>query len=219
MSLLCLEVGVALRARSMAALPRRNGPARPAAWTRPEMSRRVQPRPAGTRASSDTSGNRDKALGTPSVTGMSATQRVKQAGKDATYIGVIVVGLGLTGALLYTVFAELFSSWSPNRVYGDALSRCRKNPEVVAALGEPIKGYGETTRRGRRQHVTHVEFERDGLRHMRLHFYVQGCEPHVRGTVHLEAHEVSGSRKYELRYLFVELNTVPPRKIVIEDNR
>uniref|UniRef100_UPI00358DFFE5 mitochondrial import inner membrane translocase subunit Tim21 n=1 Tax=Myxine glutinosa TaxID=7769 RepID=UPI00358DFFE5 len=219
MSLLCLEVGVAMRARSLAALPRRNVTTRPGSWTRSEVFRRVPPRPAGNRARSDTPGSREKALGIPGATGMSATQRVKQAGKDATYIGVIVVGVGLTGALLYAVFAELFSSWSPNRVYGDALSRCRKNPEVVAALGEPIKGYGETTRRGRRQHVTHVEFERDGVRHMRLHFYVQGCEPHVRGTVHLEAQEVSGSRKYEFRYLFVELNTVPPRKIVIEDNR
>ena len=31
--------------------------------------------------------------------------------------------------------------------------------QVAAALGEPIKGYGETTRRGRRRHVRYFKLQ------------------------------------------------------------
>ncbi|XP_032816527.2 mitochondrial import inner membrane translocase subunit Tim21 [Petromyzon marinus] len=145
-------------------------------------------------------------------------QRVKDAGRDLTYLGVILLGVGLTGALLYPVFIELFSSWSPNRVYTSALGRCRDHPEVMAALGLPISGYGETTRRGRRQHVSHLEFEQEGVKHMRVKFYISGSEPMAKGTVHAEVVQTPKG-KFEYRYLFVELETYPRRIIIIEDNR
>ncbi|CAM9701116.1 mitochondrial import inner membrane translocase subunit Tim21 [Lampetra fluviatilis] len=145
-------------------------------------------------------------------------QKVKDAGRDLTYLGVILLGVGLTGALLYPVFMELFSSWSPNRVYTSALGRCRDHPEVMAALGLPISGYGETTRRGRRQHVSHLEFEQEGVKHMRVKFYISGSEPMAKGTVHAEVVQTPKG-KFEFRYLFVELETYPRRIIIIEDNR
>lgn len=145
-------------------------------------------------------------------------QKVKDAGRDLTYLGVILLGVGLTGALLYPVFIELFSSWSPNRVYTSALGRCRDHPEVMAALGLPISGYGETTRRGRRQHVSHLEFEQEGVKHMRVKFYISGSEPMAKGTVHAEVVQTPKG-KFEFRYLFVELETYPRRIIIIEDNR
>uniref|UniRef100_A0A8D0G2Z7 Mitochondrial import inner membrane translocase subunit Tim21 n=1 Tax=Sphenodon punctatus TaxID=8508 RepID=A0A8D0G2Z7_SPHPU len=83
----------------------------------------------------------------------SAAQKVKEAGRDFTYLIVVVVGIGVTGGLFYVIFKELFSSSSPSKIYGDALAKCRSHPEVIAVFGEPIKGYGEATRRGRRQHV------------------------------------------------------------------
>ncbi|KAG8442258.1 hypothetical protein GDO86_011164 [Hymenochirus boettgeri] len=93
------------------------------------------------------------------------------------------------GALFYVVFKELFSSSSPSKIYGEALNKCRSHPEVVAAFGEPIKGYGETTRRGRRQHVSHIEYVKDGMKCMRLKFYIEGSEPRKQGTVHIEVKE------------------------------
>ncbi|EAW66540.1 chromosome 18 open reading frame 55, isoform CRA_a [Homo sapiens] len=55
--------------------------------------------------------------------------------------------------LFYTIFKELFSSSSPSKIYGRALEKCRSHPEVIGVFGESVKGYGEVTRRGRRQHV------------------------------------------------------------------
>uniref|UniRef100_A0A8C4X5G8 Mitochondrial import inner membrane translocase subunit Tim21 n=1 Tax=Erpetoichthys calabaricus TaxID=27687 RepID=A0A8C4X5G8_ERPCA len=150
---------------------------------------------------------------------VSTAQKVKEAGKDFTYLIVILVGLGVTGGLFYVVFKELFSSSSPSKIYGVALEKCRAHPEVIGVFGEPIKGYGETTRRGRRQHVSHVEYMKDGVKHMRLKFYIQGSEPRVEGTVHLEVKENPTSGKFEFCFIFVDIDTYPRRSIVIEDNR
>lgn len=165
--------------------------------------------------------NRDKSVsryqsGSPKP---SATQKVKEAGRDFTYLIVVLIGLGVTGGLLYVVFQELFSSTSPNKVYGKAFERVRSNPEVIGAFGEPIKCYGETTRRGRRQQVSHLEYLKDGLKHLRLKFYIEGSEPGLKGTVHSESKENPETGKYEFRYIFVEIDTYPRRTIIVEDNR
>ncbi|KAM8966931.1 mitochondrial import inner membrane translocase subunit Tim21 [Pelodytes ibericus] len=148
-----------------------------------------------------------------------AAQKVKEAGRDFTYFIVVLVGIGVTGGLFYFVFKELFSSSSPSKIYGYALEKCRSHTEVIGVFGEPIKGYGETTRRGRRQHVSHIEYLKDGIKCMRLKFYIQGSEPRKQGTVYLEVKENPESGKYEFEYIFVEIDTYPRRTIVIEDNR
>ncbi|KAF7661754.1 hypothetical protein LDENG_00253720 [Lucifuga dentata] len=149
----------------------------------------------------------------------SAAQKVKDAGRDFTYLIVVLIGLGVTGGLLYVVFQELFSSSSPNKVYGKAFNKVKSHPEVIGAFGEPIKCYGETTRRGRRQQVSHLEYLKDGLKHMRLKFYIEGSEPGLKGTVHSESKENPETGKYEFRYVFVDVDTYPRRTIIVEDNR
>ncbi|CAN9506130.1 unnamed protein product [Ophioblennius macclurei] len=150
---------------------------------------------------------------------LSTAQKVKDAGRDFTYLIVVLVGFGVTGALLYVVFQELFSSSSPNKVYGKAFDKVKSHPEVIGAFGEPLKCYGETTRRGRRQQVSHLEYLKDGLKHMRLKFYIEGSEPGIKGTVHSESKENPETGKYEFRYIFVEMDAYPRRTIVVEDNR
>ncbi|XP_019792768.1 mitochondrial import inner membrane translocase subunit Tim21 isoform X1 [Tursiops truncatus] len=152
-------------------------------------------------------------------TAISTSQKVKEAGRDFTYLIVVLIGITITGGLFYTIFRELFSSSSPNKIYGKALEKCRLNPEVLSVFGEPLKGYGEMTRRGRRQHVSFIEYVKDGLKHMRVKFYIQGSEPGKQGTVHLEVKENPESGEYEFQYIFVELEPYPRRTIVIEDNR
>uniref|UniRef100_A0A8C5M492 Mitochondrial import inner membrane translocase subunit Tim21 n=1 Tax=Leptobrachium leishanense TaxID=445787 RepID=A0A8C5M492_9ANUR len=148
-----------------------------------------------------------------------ATQKVKEAGRDFTYFIVVLIGIGVTGGLFYVVFQELFSSSSPSKIYGDALEKCRSHPEVIGVFGEPIKGYGETTRRGRRHHVSHIEYVKDGVKCMRLKFYIQGSEPRKEGVVHVEVKENPEHGKYDVQYIFVEIDTYPRRTIIIEDNR
>lgn len=55
--------------------------------------------------------------------------------------------------MFYAILSELFSGQSPNSVYTDTLKLCRNDEKLVDLLGEPIKGYGELSARGRRRHV------------------------------------------------------------------
>lgn len=55
--------------------------------------------------------------------------------------------------MFYAILSELFSGKSPNSVYTEALKLCRNDQKLADLLGEPIKGYGELTARGRRRHV------------------------------------------------------------------
>lgn len=51
-------------------------------------------------------------------------ERVKENTKTASYFGVIVFGVAVTGALFFAIFRELLSSSSPNNIYSDALKIC-----------------------------------------------------------------------------------------------
>uniref|UniRef100_A0A8C6I095 Mitochondrial import inner membrane translocase subunit Tim21 n=1 Tax=Mus spicilegus TaxID=10103 RepID=A0A8C6I095_MUSSI len=150
-------------------------------------------------------------------TGVSMSQKVREAGRDVSYLIVVLFGVSLTGGLLYAIFKELFFSSSPNIIYGKALGKCRTHPEVIGVFGEPLKGYGEMSRRGRRQHVRFSEYVNNGLKRIRVKFYIEGSEPGKQGTVHAEVEENPGSGQFEFRYIFVEVT--PTRSIIVEDNR
>ncbi|XP_048218962.1 mitochondrial import inner membrane translocase subunit Tim21 [Perognathus longimembris pacificus] len=201
----------------------RSGPPEPV----PTAARRSfwSPAPRPREAKGDGSGSSSSSKQVPALSSerpgaaLSPAQKVKEAGRDFTYLIVVLIGISITGSLLYAIFKELFSSSSPNKIYGKALEKCRIHPEVVSIFGAPLKGYGEMSRRGRRQHVSFIEYVKDGLKHMRLKFYIEGSEPGKQGTVHVEVKENPKSGRYEFRYIFVETESFPRRTIVIEDNR
>uniref|UniRef100_A0A336MEB7 Mitochondrial import inner membrane translocase subunit Tim21 n=1 Tax=Culicoides sonorensis TaxID=179676 RepID=A0A336MEB7_CULSO len=143
-------------------------------------------------------------------------EKIKENTKTASYMGVILLGITVTGVMFFAIFRELFSSQSPNNVYSEALEKCKNDTRIQDALGAPIKGFGEETRRGRRRHVAHTVYEKDGRLYMRMQFYIQGIRN--KGTVHLEM-RMNDKGKYEYRYLFVQLDYYPHQTIVLEDNR
>ncbi|KAH8263560.1 hypothetical protein KR044_010539 [Drosophila immigrans] len=143
-------------------------------------------------------------------------EKIKENTKTASYTAIILAGLGVTGIMFYAIFRELFSKESSCNIYATALKRVVDDPRVQDSLGAPIKGFGETTRRGRRQHVAHNNFDRNGVPHMRMQFYVQGLRN--KATVQLESRRDSAG-KQEFRYLFVQLDHYPRTTIVLEDNR
>lgn len=52
-------------------------------------------------------------------------ERIKENTKTASYMGVILLGITVTGGLFYAIFRELFSSSSPNSIYSAALEKCK----------------------------------------------------------------------------------------------
>ncbi|XP_057325798.1 mitochondrial import inner membrane translocase subunit Tim21-like [Microplitis mediator] len=141
---------------------------------------------------------------------------VKENTKSAWYVSVIVAGVGITALMFYAIFRELFSDKSPSSVYSKAVDKCVKDPKVIDALGEPIKAYGEESRRGRRRHTNHVVYQHNGRTYMRMKFYIQGVRK--RGTVNLEMRE-DDNGNFVYRYLFIQLEDMFRSVIVLEDNR
>jgi len=147
----------------------------------------------------------------------STGERIKETGKSASYLGVILLGVGITGTLMYAVFRELFSSNSPNNIYTAAVKKCLANTKVEDKLGAPISAYGAETRRGRRQHPSYNGFiGQDGRKHIRMVFYLKGT--FQKGTAHLEMIE-NDSGTFECLYLLVECNDLLNSVITVEDNR
>jgi len=144
-------------------------------------------------------------------------QKVKETTKTASYLAIILGGVGICGVLVYALFNELFSSSSPNNIYSKAAKRCVEHAQVSDKLGYPISAYGEETRRGRRRHVSHAFYlDREGRKHIRMKFYLKGTAHS--GTANLDMVE-GASGGYEYRYLFVEVDDMLRNVIVVEDNR
>ncbi|CAH1369464.1 unnamed protein product [Tenebrio molitor] len=143
-------------------------------------------------------------------------EKVKETTKTASYLGIILLGVGVTGTLFYAVFHELFSSTSPNNVYSQAVERCKSDVRIQDKLGLPITAFGNETSRRRRQHVSHVLFQREGRQCLRMKFFLKGS--FHKGTVQLEMVQ-NDSGYYEYRYLFVQVDDLLQTTIILEDNR
>lgn len=115
-------------------------------------------------------------------------ERVKETAKTTSYLGVIVLGVGVTAIMFYAIFRELFSSNSPQAIYADAFDKCKDDPRVKDSLGQPIKCYGEESRRRRRTHIAHQIYQKNNRNYMRLSFHIQGIRN--KATVHCEMREV-----------------------------
>ena len=59
-----------------------------------------------------------------------STPIVVQAGKDMTYLVVILAGFALTGFLFWSVGSEFLSSNSPSTIFTQALRRIKSDPRV-----------------------------------------------------------------------------------------
>ena len=53
-----------------------------------------------------------------------------QAGKDMTYLVVILAGFALTGFLFWSVGSEFLASNSPSAIFTQALKRVKNDPRV-----------------------------------------------------------------------------------------
>merc|ERR1719369_2227281 len=112
---------------------------------------------------------------------------------------------------------ELFSSNSANSLYDKAVQECTANHKVQDMLGEPIKAFGEESRRGRRNRVSHLVYQDDqGRKGVRVQFHLQGRRN--RALAQLDAREDS-SGKMQTRFLLVTVDDFLRNTVVVQDNR
>ncbi|KAL5466733.1 hypothetical protein EMCRGX_G030881 [Ephydatia muelleri] len=142
--------------------------------------------------------------------------KVVQAGKDFTYVLVILGGFVVTGFLFWTVGSEFFSSSSTSSIFSAALKKVKADPRVRDLLGEPIVGYGEESGRGRRRDILNQKYVVENKEYMRIKFYVKGSRRKANVQLDLMKNDKG---KYDCRFLFVELEGPPHSTLVITDNR
>eukprot|EP00092_Neocalanus_flemingeri_P021788 GFUD01023637.1.p1 GENE.GFUD01023637.1~~GFUD01023637.1.p1 ORF type:complete len:208 (+),score=50.74 GFUD01023637.1:37-660(+) len=147
----------------------------------------------------------------------SFAEKAKSNAKTGGYGLVIVAGLGVIAAVVGTIFKELFSSNSPNSLYSKAVQECLAHHKVQDLLGEPIKAFGEETRRGRRNRVSQMQYQdKEGRAGIRIEFYLQGLRN--RGTVQLDAREDS-SGNMQTRYIIVQVEDMMRNTVIVKDRR
>ena len=114
-------------------------------------------------------------------------------------------------------FQELFSSNSANNLYDRAFKKCQEHERVADLLGEPIKAFGEETRRGRRNRVSQMPYQdENGKKGMRIQFYLQGVRN--RGVAQVDAREDEAGNMVT-RYIIVQVEDWLKNTVVVEDNR
>ena len=83
-----------------------------------------------------------------------------------------------TVCFVFTVRELWPTAMSPNAVFDEAFNQVRKNDEVVAMFGEPLKAYGVDhggKREGRRNFIQSREADgEDGSKRLKVRFNLQG---------------------------------------------
>jgi mitochondrial import inner membrane translocase subunit TIM21 len=140
-------------------------------------------------------------------------EKAARTTQQAFNLGVILLGVGLTGAIAYVLYLEVFSTDSKTAVFNRAADRVRKDPkclELLAGRGghtrREIRAYGEPSwsRWARNRMIaSRHEVDQAGVEHTYLHFYVEG--PVAKGTVQVHVTRTPGHKGWEYRLLALDV--------------
>ena len=144
---------------------------------------------------------------------LSLGEKAARTTQQTFNLGLVLVGLGLTGAVATVLYLEVFSTDSKTAVFNRAADRVRKDPKCLELLaGEglhnkrEISAYGEPSwsRWARNRTIaSRIEKDRAGIEHLHMHFYVEG--PQAKGTVNVHMTRGPGEKDFEYRLLALDV--------------
>ncbi|CAP20646.1 Protein CBG23912 [Caenorhabditis briggsae] len=143
------------------------------------------------------------------------TGKVAEKASNTFMYTAVVAGVGLIGAFIYVLAGEFFAQDSPQTIFNKALALVREDGRCQDIFGASIAGFGEETSRGRRRHVAHHKYEKDGMQRIRVLFHVKGDRDE--GIAQAEMEQRDGD--WEWRFLYVENKRRPKTTHVLIDNR
>ncbi|CAI4214831.1 unnamed protein product [Parascedosporium putredinis] len=143
-------------------------------------------------------------------TDLSRGEKAARATQQTFNFGFILAGLGLTGAVVYLLFTEVFSPDSRVANFSRAVDLIKKDTACQAALGDPKKilAHGEETySRWKRSRpiASTISQDRFGVEHLKMHFYLQGPLNSGIAHLHMTRHPNHGDGDFEYKYLFVDV--------------
>lgn len=151
---------------------------------------------------------------------LSASEKTARAAQQTFNFGLVVVGVVLTGGIVYLLFTEVFSPESKVSTFNRAVARIKADHRCVEVLGDSdqITAYGEHTNnkwQRARPIASTASADGQGNEHMVMQFNVRG--PRGDGTVYLHLVKMRGHDEYVYRYFYLD---VPGKdRVYLEDNR
>lgn len=145
----------------------------------------------------------------------SFTEKVTEKASNTLLYAAVASGLGILGVFIYLLVGEFFAEGSPQKVYSSALALIRKDESCQELFGPTIAGFGEETSRGRRRHVAHHKYEKNGKQRIRVLFHLKGERDE--GIAQAEMEQQDG--KWQWRFLYVETKRRPRTTHILIDNR
>ncbi|KAK3626308.1 mitochondrial import inner membrane translocase subunit tim21 [Elasticomyces elasticus] len=180
----------------------------------------------------DTPASRRRSITVVSDTGqvpwksLSVGEKAARTTQQSFNLGLILLGVGLTGTVAYVLYLEVFSTNSKVAVFNRAADQVRKDPKCIELLAgsdgmrhtkREISAYGEPSwsKWARNRTVSsRNETDRAGVEHIHMHFYVEG--PAAKGTVNLHMSRMRGQKEFEYNVLALD---VPGHQRVYLENR
>ncbi|KAL8687095.1 MAG: hypothetical protein Q9218_006635 [Villophora microphyllina] len=143
---------------------------------------------------------------------LSLGEKAARTTQQSFNLGIICVGLVMTGGCAYFLYREVFSTDSKTVQFNRAVDRIRADPRVKEALGSgyKIRAFGEPTwnRWARARPIASKNYQdAGGTEHFTMHFNVEGSSR--RGVVNLHTFKRHGEGKWEYKYLFVDVKGQP----------
>lgn len=145
---------------------------------------------------------------------LSIGEKAARTTQQSFNLGVVLLGVGLTGVVAYVLYLEVFSTDSKTAIFNRAADRVRKDPQCIALLAgseglhskREISAYGEPSwsRWARNRTIaSRNETDRAGVEHLHMHFYVEG--PAAKGTVQVHMSRLPGQSDFEYRMLGLDV--------------
>jgi import inner membrane translocase subunit TIM21 len=126
---------------------------------------------------------------------LSIGEKAARTTQQSFNVGIVLLGLALTGGVATVLWLEVFSSDSKTAYFNRAADRIRadaKSLELLAGEGHhtkrDIEAYGEPSgsRWARNRTIaSRLEKDRAGTEHLHMHFYVKGAAAEGTVVVHM----------------------------------
>ncbi|KAK3082295.1 hypothetical protein LTS18_007851 [Coniosporium uncinatum] len=142
---------------------------------------------------------------------LSVGEKAARTTQQSFNLGIIALGVVMTGGVAYFLFTDVFSLDSKTSHFNRAVKRIREDPRCLEILGDSktIRAFGEASwnRWTRNRHIAStVSKDKMGVDHMLMHFNVEGPRNH--GVVHM--HMIKRPQdEWQYRYLYLDVQQQP----------
>ncbi|USW54851.1 Putative mitochondrial import inner membrane translocase subunit Tim21, tim21 IMS domain superfamily [Septoria linicola] len=153
---------------------------------------------------------------------LSVGEKAARTTQQSFNFGIVLLGIGLTGAVATVLWLEVFSSDSKTAYFNRAADRVRADPECRRLLTgderahkRDIEAHGEPSwsRWARNRTIaSRLETDRAGIEHLHMHFYVTGKK--ANGTVQLHMSRRPGE---EFQYQLLALDIPGEQRVYLEN--